>query len=270
MIVTHNAGFFSCCSIRLEQIVQFFNDHGYTLPTVVDSSAQFRWYKPSPQTGDITFEYFRHYDDDDQASSSTLLFPTRSIDMYRHHNQYRDYTTIPYGTLRPFIQKYFSLADPIMDLVSRLEIKYDLVYTDLCVLFYRGNDKARETRLCEYKEIAQHARTIIGHHPNCRILLQSDETDFIESMLAEFGERAFFFKDEIRHMPRNPATTVDKTMRENISFYSKYYLAITYVMSKCKWIVCTSGNCSLFIMYYRGNANNVYQFLNGTWICPSS
>jgi hypothetical protein len=33
-------------------------------------------------------------------------------------------------------------------------------------------------------------------------------------------------------------------------------------MSKCKYVVCgSSGNCSIWITFYRGNADNVYQYL---------
>ena len=41
--VLHNAGFFSCCSVRLHCIVSYYNKYGI-LP-VVDSSLQFEWYK---------------------------------------------------------------------------------------------------------------------------------------------------------------------------------------------------------------------------------
>ena len=47
--------------------------------------------------------------------------------------------------------------------------------------------------------------------------------------------------------------------------FSKKYLAITIIMSKCKYIICGSGNCSKWIMFYRENNKNVIQNLNGTW-----
>ena len=56
--VTHNAGFFSCCSIRLHDIIMFFNTNK-RLPDIVDSSTQFIWYKRYPR--DITFDYFNNY-----------------------------------------------------------------------------------------------------------------------------------------------------------------------------------------------------------------
>lgn len=267
IVVNHNAGFFSCCSVRLSQIVRYFNEGGrFRIPACVDSSNQFRWYKP-PQAlkKDITFEYFTHYDEDMKHS---IQFPKQRITS-DHHDQYRRYSTLPYHHLKPFIDTYFSLALPIRDLVKTLEHKYGLVYDDICVLFYRGNDKAKETKLCSYEEMVHHARQIIVKHPRARILIQSDETEFLEYVSSVFPNNAFYFKDEIRHMHRNPSTTVDKTMKHDIEYFSKYYLAITWVMSQCKWIVCTSGNCSLFIMYYRGHSQGVYQFLDGRWYLPT-
>jgi hypothetical protein len=42
-------------------------------------------------------------------------------------------------------------------------------------------------------------------------------------------------------------------------------------MAKCKYIICGSGNCSIWMMFYRGNCDNVYQFLkNKLIIHPTS
>ena len=38
-------GFFSCCSTRLEKIIEFFNLNK-VLPEEVDTSEQYNWYKP--------------------------------------------------------------------------------------------------------------------------------------------------------------------------------------------------------------------------------
>jgi hypothetical protein len=37
-------------------------------------------------------------------------------------------------------------------------------------------------------------------------------------------------------------------------------------MAKSKFIVCTTGNCSLWIMLYRGHTKNTFQFLNSGWV----
>ena len=52
----HNGGFFSCTTIRLENILTYFNNN-MKLPIKVDSSVQFEKYKTDNL--DITHEYFK-------------------------------------------------------------------------------------------------------------------------------------------------------------------------------------------------------------------
>ena len=123
----------------------------------------------------------------------------------------------------------------------------------------------RETTICTYDEYLIYANSIMTNNPNIIFLIQSDETGFIEFMRDKFPNNSFYFKDEIRHMSKGD-NTVDLVMPDTNFEFSKYYLAITIIMSKCKFIVCGSGNCSIWIMLYRGNNNNVYQNLNGKWL----
>ena len=109
------------------------------------------------------------------------------------------------------------------------------------------------------------ANLILEKNPNIQFLIQSDETEFIDTFTKLFPKNSFYFKDEIRIINKCNST-VDKIMKETNYLYSKYYLAITIIMSKCKYIVCGSGNCSIWIMFYRGNSNNIYQNLNNEWI----
>ena len=140
-----------------------------------------------------------------------------------------------------------------------------MIHDNICVLFYRGNDKITETKLCTYDEYLIYANLILNTNPNILFLIQSDETEFIEFMTKKFPHNSFYFKDEIRHITKC-ISTVDKLMKNTNYEFSKYYLAITIIMSKCKYIICGSGNCSIWIMLYRGNINNVYQNLKGKWL----
>ena len=46
----------------------------------------------------------------------------------------------------PLINKYFSPSDEINEIITTMKKKYSLDYENICVLFYRGNDKNRETK----------------------------------------------------------------------------------------------------------------------------
>jgi hypothetical protein len=147
-----------------------------------------------------------------------------------------------------------------------MEEKYGLVgnYDNICVLFHRGNDKQRETTLCGYDEIFSKSKEIERQNPDIRFLIQSDETDFIECFSNVYSDH-IQFKDEIRHM-RKCDNSVDKVFPEMNYKFSKYFLAIVIIMSKCKHVVCGSGNISMWIAFFRGNVENFHQYFNGGWV----
>lgn len=254
VISTHNAGFFSCCSLKLNDIVNYINSNS-KIPDYVDSSAQFKWYKNDKI--DITYDYFEHFDN---VKDVIINYPIN----YDQNDQYLNYKMLDYNNIVPVIKKYFSPSKQIENIIENIKQKYNLVYDNICVLFYRGNDKNSETSICNYAEYLIYANLIMKKNPNVLFLIQSDETEFINFMSEKFPNNSFYFKDEIRHINKCNST-VDILMKDLNYDFSKYYLAITILMSKCKYIICGSGNCSVWIMLYRENNNNVYQNLNGYW-----
>ena len=254
--IFHNAGFFSCCSVKLDEIINYFNINK-KLPEIVDSSEQYSWYKTHEYANkDITYEYFVNNTNNDDD-----IVYTKKIN-YTQNDQFSSYATIDYDSITPFIKKYFTPSDDVANIINVMEDKYNITdYSNICVLFYRGNDKITETSLCSYEKIIEKANQIALENPSVIFLIQSDETEFINVMKGLF-KNSIHFKDETRDMNKC-CSTVDIVFKESNFIYSKFYLAITVIMSKCKYIVCgSSGNCSIWITFYRGNANNVYQYLN--------
>lgn len=252
-------GFFSCSTQTLVAILKYFNENK-ELPTELDTSSQYTWYK-RPTDGDITFTYFKPYDTFNIEYTSDV-----NITYENREDQFSNYKHLQFKNLKPFITKYFSPSDIILSHIQEIEEKYYIKdYTNMCVLFYRGNDKVRETPICTYEEVIKKAYHVLSENLNVRFLIQSDETEFIERMLHEFPNRSFYLNDHIRHITKSN-TTVDKIYESSNYMFSQYYLAITLIMSKCKYVVCGSGNCSLWIVLFRGNAENTYQFLNDGWV----
>lgn len=252
-VIHYDSGFFSCCSVRLHYIIEYFNKFKQ-LPEVLDSSEMLHWYRPG--TMDTYFQ-----------TLPTKIQYGRQID-YTHDHQYTDYMKLD-KSLKLFIDKYFTPSEEIQGLVNQLEVKYQISYDNLCVLFYRGNDKVTETPISPYSDYIERARNLLSEKPDLSFLVQSDETEFINAMTAEFPGKCIVFRDEIRHMPKS-LTTVDRVFKDVNFVYSKYYLAITIIMSKCSYIICGSGNCSIWIalfrINFRGNNNGMQQFLETSWI----
>jgi hypothetical protein len=242
-------GFFSTCSVILHYTIEYFNQYR-KLPETIDTTGAFNWYRPGTMDSFFTLD--------------PINISYREPVLYEHFHQYTDYMKLDYAGVNPFLQKYFTPSEEVRDLIEYIEAKYQLDFANICVLFYRGNDKATETALPDYADYIERARVILQQRPQIRFLVQSDETEFIEAMIAEFKEKAIWFKDEIRHIPK-ALTTVDIVCDDAFKF-SKFYLAITIVMSKCPYIICGSGNCSIWIALFRGSAKGMQQFLKSSWI----
>lgn len=263
LTVTHNAGFFSCCTVRLEKIIEYFNTLKCA-PEIVDSSQQFFWYKMMPM--DITPVYFASNQTEIEIKSSDDKNIVKITDE-KGEQQFTNYKKINYDTVLPFIDKYFKPSNNILNIVNMMEQKYNLKdnYQNICVLFYRGNDKSNETNSPSYDDFINKAKELKEKNPTIKFLLQSDETEFLESLTNAFPDDSFYFKEEIRHMKKNTTSSVDLdglNERKNNFIFSQLFLTIIIIMSKCGYIICTTGNCSMWIAFYRRSANNMIQYLN--------
>jgi len=96
--ITHNAGFFSCCSVKLYRIVEFINSNK-KIPDFVDSSQQFKWYK-NDKSKDITFDFFENYNN---ITDVNIIHPIN----YNHGHQFKNYSNLDYNNIQPLIKKYF-------------------------------------------------------------------------------------------------------------------------------------------------------------------
>ena len=256
--IEHNWGFFSCCSVVIHYLADLINT-SHARGVIIDTSNSFSWYKKNETDGDIMPEYFEPYD-------HTELIDCDSLD-FTHNHQYIDYTKLRFDQLNPLVEKYFTPNNTILDIVRDIETRYGITdYNNICTIFYRGNDKCLEAKMCGYNEFIEKARLVESQRPGVRFLIQSDETEFLEKMSSEL-KNSFYLKDDIRHINR-AVDTVDRRFKESNNEYSKKYLAITLIMSKCKYVICPSGNCSLWIALFRKNADNFYQWHNDQWYIP--
>jgi len=260
LITYHNAGFFACCSQRLENIIDYYNNNK-RLPENVDSSRQFQWYKNN-SNDDVTYDYFEHYD---TPKNREINVPYTQNIIFNNVQQFDNFQKLDFKNIIPIVNKYFSPQTNILDIISDLENRYNITdYENMCVLFYRGNDKITETTLSSYEEVIEKANIILSKNKNIKFLIQSDETNFIARMLNEFPNNSFFLNNDIRHVEKQN-NSIDLMCKDSNYIFSKKFLAITIIMSKCKYIIFGSGNCSLWILFYRNNADNIMQYLNGNW-----
>lgn len=259
--VIHNAGFFSCCTIRLMDIVTYYNQNG-VLPDKVDSSEQLNEYKAGNENlwellFDVYLEEHNHF-----------TLPPAPIDITtdtKRELQFSDYKQILHKAAFPFIQKYFHPSFHTFTVATNMTNKLpDLDGKETCAVFYRGNDKNRETSIGSYQEFINKAKEIQAQEPNIRFIVQPDETEFLHAFKAEFPDAIHF--EECAHMPKKDSATFLEMPRHQRPEHAANFLASVLIMSNAKHLITHSGNGGLFSVLFRGHSNNVHQYLNGKFI----
>lgn len=259
LTVTHNSGFFSCCCIRLLSIIDYYNNYK-KLPDVVDSSQQFKRYKTDPSV-DYTSLFFKTLD-------TKIMYDTDLIILNEKRElQFSNYNLINFDRLMPIFRKYFTISDVIEHMSLNLKTKYKLDYDNTCAVLYRGNDKLRETTMGSYQVYTDKAREIKKDNPNIKFLVQTDDTNFLNIFLKHFPDSIFFTETPTIN---NSDVSVHKVIplgeRKNAAMN---FLSAIINVSKCKYLVTHTGNCSLFTVLYRGNKNNVYQYFTESHVANS-
>lgn len=259
--IHHTAGFFSCSTIRLESILEYYNLY-HKLPNIVDSSIQYQLYKSG--SNDCVVKYFfKDYNifENFVYDAYTRTTDYDDSDLETSDQQFSDYSKLNYHLINRFVIKYFSPSDYVVNIINKIVQEYNIDYNNTCVVFFRGNLKFTETNLPSYNEYDEPMNKIYNINKNIRYLFQSDETEFLNYMTSKYTNNVVF-NNYIRHISKTLNTEADWIDKQNNIKYAINYLAITIIMSKCKYIICTSGNCSFWIMLFRGNSNNVIQYLN--------
>lgn len=256
-------GFFSNCSILLYEIVYFINKCGMH-PNHINTDRMWDLYFDGLEhSKEINTNRINNYFQDFHLLKNIKVKHITKID-YHHEDQYKKFRDLDFDNIIPLIKRYFSPCEKIKELIKEIENKYHIDYENICVLFYRGNDKATEVVIPSYERYYEEAEKVLNLNPSTIFLIQSDETEFIEYFLSKYPDNSFFFKDEIRHMTKRTGS-VDKTIDFDFSgknlYFSQYFLAITIIMSKCKTILCTKGNCPIWIILFRGNCDGVHQWM---------
>jgi len=123
---SHEGGFYSCCSLRLHYLIEYYN-YFKKIPVVYDCKGFFSLYKKKDRKNDeITFDYFKHYND----VNDVIIKYNGDID-YKEHYQYKKFHKLEYEKLKPFIHKYFSPNDEILNIKKTIQEKYNIDYDNI-------------------------------------------------------------------------------------------------------------------------------------------
>ncbi len=150
-----------------------------------------------------------------------------------------------------YICKYFLPSIEVMKQLTCIENLYKIDYNNSLVVFY-NEPVDTQTQMETYKMYLLQVEEIINQSSGLQVLVNSVDNGFLEYMRENMHMDCVYLDNEM----------------ENREIFSKKCLAVVMLMSKCKYIVCSSDECSLWTMYYRGNSTNVYQRLENKWLLP--
>jgi len=247
------AGLFSNCSVRLHWIVGYFNEHK-RLPAQVCSKRQFIQFQHNPEI-DVAKILFSERED--------LQITYRHPIDYVHTKQFTNYRLLPLQDLRPLLEKYFTIAPVVVEREAALIQQYGLDFAKTIGVRYRGNDKIKETKLAPYELFFQKAEELLQRHPGMRFLVQTDELEFRDEFCARFPNSVYF--ESLPVIPRDPKVSVRPTADNRVSFAIELLSAIRCLAQTAHLISC-SGNGEIWTVFFRGQAENVHQFLNDRFL----
>lgn len=258
LICRHSAGIYSNFSVRLEELLQYYNKTK-ELPDEYICSDQFGLYKNDPSE-DFTELLWKPERKDIDIPEPEVHFTSEDV-----YYQFCEYKGLNFDKLNPFLQRYFSPTDLIIRKVQTLINKYRIDTDNTCAIFYRGNDKITETARVPYEDFINRAKQIKYMQPNIKFLVLPDETEFLEAFKAEFPDALCM--DETGHIRRNDGTAVFYQLpRGERGIHLVWYVATVILVSQCKYIITHSGNGGLWAALYRGHAEGLMQWRNGAWV----
>lgn len=261
LIVSHPGGngIFSCCTVWITYVINYLNEHK-KLPANIIYRDIFQMYQKNfhSKEENIRSLLFEEERTDIEAPYTT------PID-YHFDTQFTPYKNLDFVNVNLLTQRYFTPSQEVKTLITKFEEHYKINYDNTVSVFYRGNDKVKETPIGTYESFFGKCREILNNNPNINFLVQTDEREFREEFIKNFNNS--FYLNELPTMSKNPFISMQhNVIPEHRPKFAQSMLAATVIVSKCKHLVTHSGNCGIWAVQYRGNIDNVHQILKDEWI----
>ncbi len=245
----HDAGFFSMITVSISDCIAALKKHGIYCSVKFDNSMkQFR----EDCFIDPAERFFC-------ASAIDALPPLIDFDWRGAHVAYG---ALDLAALKQWADFLFPYSSNVYRLYYSIVKKYNFDAQNTIALVYRGTDKGTEVTLASPDAYIERADFLMQQNASLRLLVQTDQQQVRDTILERFGNRVFFFEE----MPVTKGTTVlhniglEKEFGITKPLFGDLLLAVTLVLSKCKYLITHTGNLSFWIAVQRGHVNGVTQF----------
>lgn len=254
--IRHNAGFFSCCNIVLLTVIGYFNKEE-KLPIDIDCSQTFNKYKKDEDKNtDVTDHFFSYNEEIEINFNKPIVITTEN-----REDQFSNYKLLNISDIHPFIRKYFSPSPEIINIKTDLLKKYNVDMNRCISVYYRGTDKLRETQLGDFNKYYDKIASL--KNDDSQIMIQTDTKPFLDYMKSKYPDCICFDENKVS----NKIYGIHNENTNNVNYNDIKYLFATFlIMAESKHLVMSSGNCSLWMTYYRGHVDNIYQCLHNSFL----
>jgi hypothetical protein len=248
-----SSGFFSCSSLILIYLFEYINKY-HKLPLKIDTKNMLTIYQLHEN-----HDVFKHcfYEKD-----ITIDFKDKiTFSKTNHEAQFSDYKQLRFDLLLPFIEKYYNPTEPIQSKIIKLKEKYNINNEkQYCGVFYRGNDKIKETQQPSYYEVTNKALELKKNNHDIIFIIQTDEYEFLKHFLTIFPDSIYFTEIPVINKQMTTIANIYQNNNNKLEIL-EYYIASIMIFSTLKHVICTYGNGELFMCFFRKNANGIIQYL---------
>jgi hypothetical protein len=161
----------------------------------------------------------------------------------------------------PFVKRWFNPSDRVMEKVEKYSKEYHFDPEKTIGVFYRGTDKKFEIPLSDFQKYKRVIKFLLKKNPKSRIFIQTDQEQFRDHLIGLFGARCFYVEE--MHVAKGSSGLhflSDEDLKIDRVEYGVRVLAATYLMSQCKALINCTGYMALWMTFYRGHTNEMYQF----------
>lgn len=243
-----DAGFFSICSTTLgdlgsleDPVSRIFANKVFrqyrALPRLNSWSLFFR--QPSRTTGDIT------------SAPYVSTFVKQNL----HHGEYY---SLDLASFAPFVDRYFTPSKSVERKKRRFLRTYRIDPRDLIAVNIRGTDKWKEIPPASVERYLQLAERALSDSPTSRILLVTDQHQFLAPFVARFEDRLIV----IRELPTT--SLLDRPLHHALRFSARKdfgvnFLAAVLIVASARVVITHTGNTAFWTTLFRGNTIGLVQ-----------
>jgi hypothetical protein len=257
------AGFFSTCTVTLNQIIMKYNEE-CEFPDISTASLM-EWYKEDESiNSDIWCEFFKSPGSVITEVGKTILF-TDFMEYedgdFTYLGQFSPYKRINYKEILPIINSYFDPSERVLEKMNSFLSKYEINTEETIGVYYRGNDKLMEANPPSYEEYIDKIGILLKENPKYKILIQTDEKEFLDHVMSIYPDSIFIPELPVinKSYEWQVVWTIEDGGRTN---FGVEFMAISLILSRCSKLILNSCNVSMWVCLYRGNAEGVSQYLN--------